>query len=80
MTLTQAQERIATLARMGERLSLAILAGEVDISDVREELCRMAQERDTLRDAVALTRYRAGESVWAWPARAPWAGFGSGLS
>jgi hypothetical protein len=35
--------------------------------------------REVRRAAEALTAYRVGKPVWAWPAKAPWAGFGDGI-
>lgn len=58
-----------------ERMTLAVLNGEVSMDDVREDLQLAAREREVTRDAEALRTYREGGNVWAWPAVAPWSGF-----
>jgi hypothetical protein len=65
-------------AERAERVSLAIVGGRVSAEDMegaRETLRLALREAETERAAAALRAYRAGEPVWAWPARAPWAGF-----
>lgn len=65
-------------AGRAERLALAILEGQVsapDLPDAREALRLALREAEAERAAEALRAYRAGEPVWTWPARAPWAGF-----
>ncbi len=54
---------MSAAAERAERVALAIVL-------------RLAlREAETGRAAEALRAYRAGEPVWTWPARAPWAGF-----
>ncbi|WP_372663608.1 hypothetical protein [Amycolatopsis kentuckyensis] len=62
-------------AERAERLALAVIMGDVDIADAREELGMALRERDSAADVAALTDYRNGAPVWAWPRSAPWAGF-----
>lgn len=62
-------------AGRAERLALAILEGRVSAADAREALRLALREAEVERAAEALRAYRAGEPVWTWPARAPWAGF-----
>lgn len=62
-------------AGRAERLALAILEGRVSAADAREALRLALREAEAERAAEALRAYRAGEPVWTWPARAPWAGF-----
>lgn len=59
----------------GERIALAVLNGEISAEDAREDLHLATIEREIEQNASALRAYRNGESVWAWPSVAPWAGF-----
>lgn len=63
------------------RIALAIATGQVpaDLLPLAFEGLRMhLRAREAQQAADALAVYRAGGSVWAWPATAPWAGFGDG--
>lgn len=62
-------------AERAERIALAILAGEVSMSDARETLRLASREREVEQHAESLRQYRSGEPVWVWPAVAPWSGF-----
>jgi len=66
---------VSAAAERAERAALAILEGRVSAGDARETLRLALREAEAGRAAAALRAYRAGEPVWAWPARAPWAGF-----
>lgn len=75
-----AEASVRAHAEHAERLALALVAGEVPadaVAGAREALALHNRAADVARDAAALAAYRAGEHVWAWPATAPWAGFGS---
>jgi hypothetical protein len=61
-----------------ERIALAIVRGEVPAEHMSDAHAQMRQHNSAAeveRQASALRAYRAGEAVWTWPARAPWAGF-----
>jgi len=66
---------VSAAAERAERVALAIVEGRVGAEDARETLRLALLEAETERAAAALRAYRAGEPVWTWPARAPWAGF-----
>lgn len=71
----------ASHADYAERIALAIVNGQVpaDMLPLAFEDLRMhLRAREVQLAAEALTVYRAGGSVWSWPAAAPWAGFGDG--
>lgn len=62
-------------AEYAERIALAILDGKISAADAREDLSMHLRAAEVERQASALRAYRAGDPVWTWPARAPWAGF-----
>jgi hypothetical protein len=74
---------MASHAVNAERLALALLRGQVP-AEMRAgafaDLATFNRGAQVERDARALADYRAGRPVWAWPAVAPWAGFGEALS
>lgn len=70
----------ASAVAYGEALALAILDRTITAAEVRDDLERACRTVAVCDDALALTRFRAGEPVAACPARAPWLGFGSGLA
>ena len=66
-----------------EQIALAIVRGEVadDLLPLAFEELRMHNRAGEVGQAAAALRaYRAGEDAWSWPATAPWAGFGDGIS
>lgn len=75
MTLTAYQEEAGRVAGIRESYSLAVLEGKGDRAQLLADMRSMGAKIDRLRDADALTRFRAGEPVWCWPVTAPWEGF-----
>ena len=63
-------------ARIAERIAEAVARREITMEDAFETLSMHNRAAETQRAADALTAYRNGEPVCAWPANAPWAGFG----
>ncbi len=71
----------ASHADAAERIALAIVNGQVPdglLPLAFEDLHMHLRAREVQQAADALAVYRAGGQVWAWPAAAPWAGFGDG--
>jgi hypothetical protein len=69
----------ASHADVAKRIALAIVSGQFPADDLPlafEDLRMHLRAREVQQAAEALTASRAGRSVWAWPATAPWAGFG----
>ena len=68
---------MSNAARRAERIALALIVGDAPITtDTIADLRLANREREVEQSADALQRYRSGENVWAWPAVAPWVGFG----
>lgn len=66
---------LITPAERAEGIALAVLHGEVSMADARESLRLALRESEVTAGADALSRYRQGAPVWAWPRTAPWLGF-----
>lgn len=77
MTASYASQA-AHYAELAEHLAVALVTGNVAadlVSQARADLAGYSRAAEILRGVDALQRFRAGELVASWPARAPWAGF-----
>lgn len=66
---------MSAAALRAERIAIAIVNGDVSMSDAIEDLRLANREREVERQSQALTAFRSGEAPWVFPTHAPWSGF-----